>query len=121
MKLQYLLVYQKAFKLATEIFEVSRKFPKEERYSLTDQITRSSRNVCANISESYAKRRFPKHFISKLTDSDGDNLETQPWLEFSRACNYIESEEFEKLFEQTVQIAKLIHYMISNPVKFGSK
>ena len=121
MKFQDLLAYQKSFRLAMEIFEVSKKFPKEERYSLTDQIRRSSRSTATNIAESYAKRRYPKHFISKLTDSDGENLETQSWLEFSKACNYINSEKFKELFEQTVQIAKLIHYMINNPGKFGSK
>lgn len=121
MKFQDLLAYQKAFELAMEIFETSKKFPREEKYSLTDQIRRSSRSVCANIAESYAKRRYPKHFISKLTDSDGENLETQTWLEFAKECKYIDSEKFEALFEQTVQIAKLIHYMIRNPGKFGAK
>lgn len=77
MKFQDLLAYKKSFKLAMDIFEISKRFPKEERYSLTGQIRRFSRSVCANISESYAKRRYPKHFISKLTDSDGENLETQ--------------------------------------------
>lgn len=121
MKFQDLLAYQKSFRLAMEIFEVSKKFPREERYSLTDQIRRSSRSVSTNIAESYAKRRYTKHFISKLTDSDGENLETQAWLEFSKECKYIGPEKFELLFEQTVQIAKLIHYMINNPDKFGSK
>jgi len=121
MRFQDLLAYQKAFKLAMEIFETSKKFPREEKYSLTDQIRRSSRSVAANIAESYAKRRYPKHFVSKLTDSDGENLETQTWLEFAKECNYIDSEKFKELFEETVQIAKLIHYMINNPGKFGSK
>jgi four helix bundle protein len=121
MKFQDLLAYQKSFELAMEIFEVSKKFPREEKYSLTDQIRRSSRSVSTNIAESYAKRRYPKHFISKLSDSDGENLETQAWLEFSRECKYIEQEKFESLFEKTVQIAKLIYYMINNPSKFGAK
>ncbi|WP_425235739.1 four helix bundle protein [Ulvibacterium sp.] len=102
MKFQDLLAYQKSFELAMEIFEVSKKFPKEEKYSLTDQIRRSSRSVSTNIDESYAKRRYPKHFISKLSDSNGENLETQAWLEFSRECKYIEQEKFELLFEKTV-------------------
>lgn len=84
MKLQDLLAYKKSFALAMEVFEISKKFPKEERYSLTDQIRRSSRSVSANIAESYAKRRYPKHFVSKLTDGDGENLGTQTWLEFSK-------------------------------------
>lgn len=121
MKFQDLLAYQRSFELAMEIFEVSKKFPREEKYSLTDQIRRSSRSVSTNIAESYAKRRYPKHFISKLSDSDGENLETQAWLEFSRECKYIEQEKFESLFEKTVQIAKLIYYMINNPSKFGAK
>ncbi len=104
-----------------EIFEETKKFPKEEKYSLTDQIRRSSRSTAANIAESYAKRRYPKHFISKLTDSDAENLETQTWLEFANECSYLESDRFEALIEQTVEIAKLIHYMIHNPGKFGSK
>ena len=121
MRVQDLLAYQKSFRLAMEIFEVSKKFPREEQYSLTDQIRRSSRSVSTNIAESYAKRRYTKYFISKLTDSEGENLETQTWLEFCRACNYINQEKYEVLLGQTIQIAKLIHYMIHNPDKFGSK
>jgi four helix bundle protein len=78
-----LIVYQKAFSLAMEIFEISKRFPKEEKYSLTDQIRRSSRSVCSNLAESYRKRRYPAHFLSKLTDSDMENSETDVWLEFS--------------------------------------
>jgi len=88
-----LIVYQKAFSLAMEIFEISKRFPKEEKYSLTDQIRRSSRSVCSNLAESYRKRRYPAHFLSKLTDSDMENSETDVWLEFSLACNYITEEE----------------------------
>lgn len=121
MRFQDLLAYKKSFDLAMEIFHTSKKFPKEEKYSLTDQIRRSSRSVSANISESYAKRRYPKHFVSKLTDSDGENLETQTWLEFAEACDYINKEEFNNLFKQTIEVAKLIHFMIRNPDKFGSK
>ncbi len=121
MRLQDLIAYQKSFKLAMDIFEISKKFPKEEKYSLTDQIRRSSRSVTANIAESYAKRLYQKHFISKLKDSDGENLETQTWLEFAKECNYIEKEKFDSLFDESIQIGKLIHYMIRNPSKFGSK
>ena len=121
MKFQDLLAYKKSFSLAMEIFEISKKFPKEERYSLTDQIRRSSRSVSVNISESYAKRHYPKHFVSKLTDSDGENFETQTWLEFANACTYIDDKEYDGLMEQTVEVAKLFHYMIRNPGKFGSK
>jgi len=89
MKVQDLLAYQRSFDLAMKIFELSKEFPKEEKYSLTDQIRRSSRSVTANLSEAYRKRRYPKHFVSKLTDSDAENGETQTWLEFAYACEYI--------------------------------
>lgn len=83
MSFKKLLAYQKAFELSMEIFELSKSFPKEETYSLTDQIRRSSRSVCVNISEAYRKRLYPKHFTSKLTDSDCENSETQVWLDFA--------------------------------------
>lgn len=121
MKFQDLLAYRKSFQLAMVIFEETKTFPKEERYALTDQIRRSSRSVSANIAESYAKRRYPKHFISKLTNSDGENLETQSWLQFAKECKYIKEDKFDLLFQQTVEVAKLIHYMINNPGKFGAK
>jgi four helix bundle protein len=98
MKFQDLLAYRKSFQLAMVIFEETKTFPKEERYALTDQIRRSSRSVSANIAESYAKRRYPKHFISKLTDSDGENLETQSWLQFAKECKYIKEDKFDLLF-----------------------
>jgi four helix bundle protein len=89
MRFQDLLAYQKAFALAMDIFEISKSFPPEEKYALTDQIRHSSRSVCANIAEAYRKRIFPKHFHSKLTDSDAENSETQVWLEFCFKCKYI--------------------------------
>ncbi|MFI1745396.1 four helix bundle protein [Thalassobellus sediminis] len=119
MDFKKLLAYQKSFELAMLIFEISKSFPKEETYSLTDQIRRSSRSVCANISEAYRKRRYPKHFISKLTDADGENSETNTWLEFALACNYIDKEKHLKLTQLGVEIGKLINYMINNPSKFG--
>lgn len=119
-KVQDLIAYKKSFLLAMAIFEKSKSFPKEETYSLTDQIRRSSRSVCANLSEAYRKRRYPKHFISKLTDCDGENGETQTWLEFSLACNYISKEEFNPLYKESVEISKLLNYRILNPTKFGS-
>lgn len=120
MKFQDLLAYKKSFALAMEIFEISKSFPKEERYSLTDQVRRSSRSVTVNISEAYRKRRYPKHFISKLSDSDAENSETQTWLEFALACNYISTEIFNDLFKSSEEVGKLINYMINNPTKFGS-
>ncbi|OIV43821.1 four helix bundle protein [Flavobacterium johnsoniae] len=119
MDFKELLAYKKSFELAMEIFEISKTFPREETYSLTDQIRRSSRSVTANIAESYRKRRYVNHFISKLTDSDAENSETNTWLEFSLKCKYISQECFDKLNIKSVEIGKLINYMINNPSKFG--
>ena len=121
MDFKKLIAYQKSFDLAMSIFEVSKSFPKEETYSLTDQIRRSSRSVPANIAESYRKRKYPKHFISKLTDADGENSETNTWLDFALACNYINKDEYIKFVSETTEIGKLINYMINNPGKFGFK
>jgi four helix bundle protein len=120
MKFQDLLAYQKSFSLAMKIFEITKRFPKEEMYSLTDQIRRSSRSVSANISESYRKRVYPKNFHSKLTDSDAENSETQVWLEFSLKCNYINESAYNELLNESNEVGKLINYMILNPQKFGA-
>lgn len=114
-----LLAFKKSFSLAMEIFNISKVFPKEEKYSLTDQIRRSSRSVSANIAEAYRKRRYVKHFISKLTDSDGENSETNVWLQFALNCDYITIDKFTELNEQNKEIGKLINYMINHPSKFG--
>jgi four helix bundle protein len=119
MRFQDLLAYKKSFILSMEIFEVSKKFPSEEKYSLTDQIRRSSRSVSANIAESSRKIRYHKHFISKLSDSDSENAETQSWLEYALACNYITNEVFDELTNQSLEVGKLINYMINNPEKFS--
>jgi len=116
--LKDLIVYKKAFSLAMEIFHITKKFPKEEVYSLTDQIRRSSRAVNANLGEAYRKRRYPNHFISKLSDSDTENGETQVWLDFALACEYISQEKYDILFAQTEEIARLLVYMMNNPEKF---
>ena len=121
MRFQDLLAYKKSFSLAMRIFEITKTFPKEETYSLTDQIRRNSRSVPANIAESYRKRKYPKHFISKLTDADGENSETNTWLDFALACNYINKDEYIKFVSETTEIGKLINYMINNPGKFGVK
>ena len=113
-----LIVYQKSFALAMEIFEFTKGFPKEETYSLTDQIRRSSRSVCANLAEAYRKRRYPNHFISKLSDSDTENGETQVWLEFALSCKYLDEKEYGLLFGQSVEISKLLHFMMKNPERF---
>ena len=93
-------VYKLSFKCATEIFNISKSFPKEEIYSLTDQIRRSSRSVCANISEAFRKRRYPKSFIAKLVDSEGEGAETQTWLQFASECKYIEKTIANRLSEE---------------------
>jgi four helix bundle protein len=121
MSFQDLLAYKKGFELAMKIFEISKGFPKEETYSLTDQIRRSSRSVCTNIAEGYRKRHYPKHFFNKLTDSDGENSETQVWLQFALSCNYITSESFSLLMSDCDEVGKLIGYMMANPGKFGVK
>jgi len=121
MSFKKLLAYQKAFELSMEIFELTKKYPKEETYSLTDQIRRSSRSVCANIAEAYRKRLYSKHFISKLSDSDSENSETQVWIDFSLSCNYITSEQQQNLTTKSIEVGKLVNFMINNPEKFGVK
>ncbi|MGQ8338786.1 four helix bundle protein [Sunxiuqinia sp. A32] len=115
-----LQAYKKAFALAMEIYKITKEFPNEEKYSLIDQIRRSSRSVCSNIAESYRKRNYPKHFVTKLIDSDGENSETLVWLEFALACNYIDKESFQNLESENKEIGELINYMILNPEKIGS-
>ena len=92
-------VYQLAFTAAMKIFEISKRFPKEETYSLTDQIRRSSRSVCSNQAEAFRKRRYPKSFISKLSDSESEAAETQTWLDFSLKCSYISTKHYDELNE----------------------
>jgi four helix bundle protein len=121
MRFQDLLAYKKSFSLAMRIFEITKTFPKEETYSLTDQIRRSSRSVPVTIAEAYRKRIYPKHFYSKLTDSDAENSETQVWLEFAFACKYISETTYQELLSESLEIGKLINYMILNPEKFGTK
>ena len=116
-----LAAYQKSFQLAMAIFEISKSFPKEERYSLTDQIRRSSRSVCANIGEGYRKRRYPKHFLSKMSDADGEMTETQIWIKFALKCGYITMQEANSLLDTADQSGKLIGYMISHPERFALK
>jgi four helix bundle protein len=118
MRFQDLLAYKKSFELSMMIFVISKKFPSEEKYSLTDQIRRSSRSVSANIAEATRKRRYEKHFVSKLTDSDSENAETQVWLEYALACKYIENEEFNLLTEKSTEVGKLLNYMMNNLNKF---
>ena len=118
MSFKGLIVYKKAYKLAMKIFEISKSFPKEERYSLTDQIRRSSRSVCANIGESYRKRQYKAHFVAKLSDADMENSETQVWMDFSLSCGYISEEIHKEMTNESEEIGKLLYHMIEHPDKF---
>jgi len=115
-----LLVYKKAFQLAMDIFELTKNFPKEEKYSLVDQIRRSSRSVCACISESYRKRQYQAHFLAKLSDADMENSETQVWLEFAQSCSYLDEQNYRILVEQSIEVGKLLHHILIHPEKYGS-
>jgi four helix bundle protein len=112
-----LIVYQKAFALAMKIFHITKKFPKEETYSLVDQIRRSSRSVCSCIAEAYRKRKYQGYFVNKVSDADGENSETIVWLEFALASGYIASEEQQEL----ELIAEEIGSMLNSPEKFLPK
>lgn len=111
-------VYKLAFELAMEVFESSKRFPKEETYSLTDQVRRSSRSVCACLSEAHRKRLYQAYFISKISDADMENAETQTWLEFALACKYIGQDIYEKLLSLSEQVGNLLNHMIHNPDKY---
>ena len=115
-----LLVYKKSFELSMTIFEISKSFPREEMYSLTDQIRRSSRSTNICLVEAYRKRRYKAHFISKLSDSDMENSETKGWLKFAVACKYLSQEDYIKLVEQSDEVGKLLNHMMNNPEKYGS-
>ncbi len=113
-----LIVYQKARALAQEIFDMTRSFPKEETYSLTDQVRRSSRSVGAQIAEAWAKRPYEKHFISKLTDSDGEHHETQHWIKTAEDCGYISREKSAHLVEKCRDVGRLLGSMIDKAPMF---
>lgn len=113
-----LIVYRKAFDSATQIFEISRDFPREEIYSLTDQMRRASRSVCANIAEAWRKRRYEKAFISKLSDAEGEAAETQVWLEFAVQCNYMPREIARTLYATYEEILRLLSAMSNNPAQW---
>jgi len=115
-----LIVYKKAFQLSMEIFEMTKSFPKEEKYSLIDQIRRSSRSVCSCLAEGYRKRRYVAHFVSKTTDSDMENSETQVWLDFSLACQYINEETYKDKMGKSEEIGRLLQDIIINRGKYGS-
>jgi four helix bundle protein len=114
-----LRVYQKAFSAAMKIYEISRTFPKEELYSLTDQIRRSSRSVSANITEAFRRRKYPKSFSSKLNESEAEAAETQNWLDFSLKCGYISADTHKSLDEEYDEIIGMLVNMQRQPNKWS--
>jgi four helix bundle protein len=113
-----LIVYQKAKAVSRKIFELSKSFPKEETYSLTDQMRRSSRSIGAQIAEAWGKRRYKKHFISKLTDSDSEQLETQHWVGDAADCRYITKDQELDLIERLSEIGRMLNSMMKKADKF---
>jgi four helix bundle protein len=113
-----LIVYNKSFSLAMKVFEITKAFPKEEKYSLTDQIRRSSRSVCANLAEAYRKRQYPAHFVSKISDADMENSETQVWLDFTLSCGYLSQDSHDEFLSISKEIGKLLNDMIQKPEKY---
>lgn len=116
-----LKVYQLAYRLAMEIFHLSKNFPSEEKYSLTDQVRRSSRSVPANIAEGFRKRQYPKAFLNKLSDADGEATETQVWLDFSLDSSYISEAEHGHLTDGYAEVGRMLGGMMANPEKFLPK
>lgn len=113
-----LTVFKKAFSLAMEVFEVTKKFPSDEKYALTDQLRRSSRSVCRAIGEGYRKRQYPKHFSSKMSDADMENSETQISLDFALAYQYISEGERNELVVKSEEVGRMLNHMIENPEKY---
>ena len=111
-------VYQKGYELAMEVFKLSEKFPAEERFALTSKIRRSSRSICLNLREAWAKRRYEAHFVSKLTDCDGENSETDTSLDFARDCSYITVLQHAHLTAICSEIGKMLGSMLKNPGPF---
>ena len=111
-------VYKRGYQLAMEIFELTRTFPSEEKYALTSQIRRSSRSVCLNLREAWAKRRYEAHFVSKLTDCDGENNETDSSLDFALACGYISQERHEQLTARCAGIGRMLGAMMKKAESF---
>jgi four helix bundle protein len=113
-----LTVYKKAYELAMAVFEITKTFPVEERYALTGQIRRSTRSVCLNLREAWAKRRYEAHFVSKLTDSDGENSETDSSLDFASNCGYITVQRHAELTSMCSEVGKMLGAMIHDPAPF---
>jgi four helix bundle protein len=113
-------VYKRAYRLAMEIFKLSKGFPSEEKYALTSQIRRSSRSTCLNLREAWAKRRYEAHFVNKLTDCDGENSETESSLDFARDCGYISEEVHVELTSGCAEIGRMIGRMVQKSESFVS-
>lgn len=113
-----LTVYQKAYVLAMKIYEASKRFPAEEKYALTSQIRRSSRSVCLNLREAWAKRRYEAHFLSKLSDCDGENSETDSSLDFARDCGFISTEMHREFAALNAEVGRMLGAMLNNPAPF---
>ncbi|MCK4252784.1 four helix bundle protein [candidate division WOR-3 bacterium] len=113
-----LKVYNLAYKLAMEIFEITKSYPKEEKYSLTDQITRSSRSVTSNLAEAWKKRRYVKMFVSKVVDAAGEAGETEVWLNYSLDCAYITKDKYDYFIEGYDEVNRMLYGMIDKPEKF---
>jgi four helix bundle protein len=111
-------VYQLANELAMQLFDISKRFPPEERYAMTSQVRRSSRSICLNLREAWAKRRYAAHFLSKLTDCDGENSETDASIDFAFQCRYISEEEHKSLTSKCASIGRMLGAMIRNPNPF---
>ena len=111
-------VYKLAFELAMKIFEVSKRFPREEAYSLTDQIRRSGRSVCSCLSEAHRKGLYEAYFITKVSDADMENAETQTWLEFALACKYITQKEHDEFLDSSEEVGRSLNHMIANLEKY---
>ena len=113
-----LIVYKKSYTLGMRIFEVTKRFPPEERYALTGQLRRSSRSPCRSLREAWAKRRYRAHFVSKLTDADGENAETGTSLDFAHDCGYITDDEHKEMTAACAEIGRMLGAMITSPDKF---
>lgn len=116
-----LTVYKKAFNLSMFVFDLTKKFPPEEKYALTDQARRSSRSVCRAIGEGYRKRLYPNHFIAKMSDADMENTETQISMDFAHSCGYISKEENMEVRTRSEEIGRMLNHMIENPDRYQRK
>jgi four helix bundle protein len=116
-----LIVYQKAFSVAMMVFRITKRFPKEEIYSLTDQVRRSSRSTATNTAEAYRKKRYKAHFVSKLTDADTENTETQVHLDFAVACGYLTQAEIDPILRLSEEVGIMLASMMEHPERFTDR